>query len=86
MTFANLKIFPSAVNAIGLGNMFWVHSGITLLICTLAFLILPETRGKSLKELSQLYEKKKEKPFKVHSKVSPIPSLSKPEEVHQKPA
>jgi len=59
MSFINLKVFPSAVNAFGLHNMFWIHSGICILTCILAAAILPETRGLTLTELSTIYEKKK---------------------------
>ena len=77
MTFVNLKVFPSAVNALGLSSMFWIHSGICVFICIVAAMILPETRGKSLKELSELYEKKSIK----HCKISPASSLPKEKEI-----
>ena len=58
MTFINLKIFPSGVNTLGLHYMFWIHSAMCIFICIIAALVLPETRGKSLLELSELYQKK----------------------------
>ena len=59
MSFINLKVFPSAVNAFGLNAMFWIHAGICILTSILAAAILPETRGLTLTELSTIYEKKK---------------------------
>ena len=56
MTFINLKIFPSVVNALGLHYVFWIHGAMCIVICILAALLLPETGGKSLKELSELYK------------------------------
>ena len=35
--------------------MFWVHSAICILLCILAIFILPETQGKTLTELSEMY-------------------------------
>ena len=58
MTFLNLKIFPSGVNLIGLHYMFWIHSAICVGTCVLAAFVLPDTQGKSLEELSNLYQKK----------------------------
>lgn len=62
MTFLNLKIFPSGVNALGLHYMFWIHSAICISTCILAAFVLPDTQGKSLEELSNLYQKKPSKP------------------------
>ena len=53
-----LKIFPACVNLLGLPNIFWIHSGICGLVCIIAILILPETQGKTLTELSSMYSKK----------------------------
>ena len=57
--FLNLKTFPWAINTFGLHTIFWFHSAMCLLACVWAFAILPETQGKTLTELSNLYEKKK---------------------------
>ena len=58
MSFVNLKIFPSAVNAFGLHWLFWIHSVSCILLIVLAGLLLPETQGKTLTELSEMFEKK----------------------------
>ena len=62
--FLLLKSFPSLVNFYGLNVLFWIHSGICIFASILAFLILPETQGKTLTELANIYEKKKSKKAK----------------------
>ena len=41
--------------------MFWVHSAICILLCILGIFILPETQGKTLTELSEMYSNKTKK-------------------------
>ena len=53
--FFIVKTFPACASYIGLSALFWIHSGICILICIVAILILPETQGKTLTELSQMY-------------------------------
>ena len=69
-TFVNLKIFPTAVNTLGLYSLFWIHSGMCVLLSILAGLLLPETQGKTLTELSEMFEKKKKSP-QYRPKVEP---------------
>ena len=54
----NVKIFPVCANLLGLSAIFWIHSGICIVSCIVALLIVPETQGKSLTELADLYSKK----------------------------
>ena len=61
-----LKIFPACANLLGLSNIFWIHSGTCGLVCIIAILILPETQGKTLTELSGMYSRK-QKPNKEFS-------------------
>lgn len=56
--FFLLKSFPDLVGYIGLHGLFWAHACILLFTALLAFFIMPETHGKTLTELSNLYEKK----------------------------
>ena len=42
----------------GLSGVFWIHSSICILVCIVATKILPETQGKTLTELSQMYSDK----------------------------
>ena len=53
-----MKLFPSCVNVIGLHGLFWIHSGISIMMCILGIQILPETQGKTLTELSEIYSVK----------------------------
>ena len=53
-----LKIFPSCVNLLGLPIIFWIHSGICAFVTIIAILILPETQGKTLTDLSKMYSAK----------------------------
>ena len=50
-----MKLFHSAVNMIGLPAIFWIHSGICIVACFVATLIIPDTQGKTLTELSEMY-------------------------------
>ena len=56
--FTLVKIFPRSVGLIGLHGVFWVHAGISIFVCILAGLIMPETQGKTLTEISKMFEKK----------------------------
>ena len=59
VTFFNLRFFPPIVSALGLHSAFWLYSGILFFNSILSAFILPETRGMSLTELEQLYQKKR---------------------------
>ena len=56
--FTNLKFFPAFTNEFGTYAAFWLYSGVLILGILLAFFFVPETRGKTLTELSELFEKK----------------------------
>ena len=58
VVFILVKIFPRSVSIIGLHGVFWVHAGISILVCILALFIMPETQGKTLTEISKMFEKK----------------------------
>ena len=66
VSFINLKLFPALVLIIGLPGMFWIHAIICILLCALGILLLPETQGKTLTELSELYTNSKEKKLKTN--------------------
>ena len=51
-------MFPACATFIGLSAIFWIHSVTCFLTCIVAMIILPETQGKTLTELSQLYSEK----------------------------
>ena len=54
-----MKIFPTCVGIFGLPALFWIHSCICAAVCFIAMMILPETQGKTLTELSEMYTPKK---------------------------
>ena len=55
MTCINVKFFPAGVRLYGLSTLFWIHSGICICLCIIGMLILPETQGKTLTEISEMY-------------------------------
>lgn len=81
-TFLNLKLFPSLVSYLGLPKVFWMHSSICIFVSILAAIILPETQGLTLTELSNLYEKKVKSPRYV-PKVEPWKPMTKKEEAEE---
>ena len=58
MTCINVKFFPAGVRLFGLSTLFWIHSGICICLCIIGMLILPETQGKTLTEISEMYLEK----------------------------
>ena len=62
LVFFLLKVFPSMVAVCGLPVVFWFHSFVCLVGTVFAFVYLPETQGKTLTELSNLFVKKPELP------------------------
>ena len=55
--FINLKCYLQFTNYFGLFWTFWTYSGSCVAFCALAFIVMPETRGKTLTELATLFEK-----------------------------
>ena len=53
-----VKFFPFCVRLLGLHMLFWIHGCISIFMCVLSMLILPETQGKTLTELSEIYNHK----------------------------
>ena len=53
--FVYVKFFPSIVGIIGLHGIFWIHSGIATFAGILAVFIMPETQGKTLTEISEMF-------------------------------
>ena len=66
-TFFNLKNFPILVSSYGLQSAFAFYASVLTFNCIIAYFIVPETRGKSLTELSLIFEKK-ETQKRVHRK------------------
>ena len=57
------------VTSYGLESAFMFYASVLSLNCILAFFIVPETRGKTLTELSQIFEKKEIKKRKHRKSV-----------------
>lgn len=53
--FMYVKFFPTIVGIMGLHCLFWIHSGIAIFACILAVFIMPETQGKTLTEISEMF-------------------------------
>ena len=53
-----LKVFPACANVLGMSALFWINSGICFVVSIIAILILPDTQGKTLTELSEMYSAK----------------------------
>jgi facilitated trehalose transporter len=54
MTFLVLKFFPTIYMRIGFHGLFWLYGGISLAGGIMGFLLIPETKGKTLEEI-ELY-------------------------------
>ena len=63
--FVLMKIFPTCVGIFGLPKLFWIHSCICAATCVIAMMILPETQGKTLTELSEMYTTPKKPGFYI---------------------
>jgi hypothetical protein len=54
MFFAT-KVFPSVVKAVGIHGLFWIF-GVSSLLCSLfLYLMLPETKGRSLVQIEEYF-------------------------------
>ena len=51
-----MKVTPSVIAALGLPSLFLFHGAICALAALFVWRLVPETRGKTLTELGQLYK------------------------------
>ena len=63
--FLNLKFYLPFTSYFGLYWTFWTYCTTIIAACILAFIVMPDTRGKTLTELSTLFEKAPRKENKV---------------------
>ena len=63
--FVNIKFFPECATSFGVPMVLWFYCSTCLLISLIAYFIMPETRGKTLTELSILFEKKPKEGNKI---------------------
>ena len=82
MSFAIVKVFPSLVNSLGLDVMFWMNALFCALMCFVGGLLIPETQGKTLTELTQMYEKKKKPKTDANDVENPVFSNKEEEAQH----
>lgn len=70
--FPPQQIFPFVAEAVGAHSVFFFFGGVSLMCSVLSYIILPETKGKSLEQIQEYFEKKTLKPSqgKNENKVS----------------
>ena len=55
--FLVLKTFPALVKAMnGLAGVYWLYSGVCLLTVVFTFLVLPETKGKTMEAIADDFQ------------------------------
>lgn len=54
-------MYPFVVEAVGAHNVFFFFGGVSLVCGVLSTIILPETKGKSLEQIQEYFEKKTSK-------------------------
>lgn len=59
MSFIVIKLYPSMLNWMGNGMIFLFYAAVSLLGTVVVHFILPETKGKSLQEIENLFKDKK---------------------------
>ncbi|KAF6200374.1 hypothetical protein GE061_006677 [Apolygus lucorum] len=60
--FVVIKTFPDLVDIIGSDGTFWLYACLCALSCAFVHFFLPETKGKSLDEIEELFEKMSSNP------------------------
>jgi len=58
MAFTVTKTFKSMVATINNQGVYWFYAGFCLLAFLFVYLLMPETKGKSLEEIEALFNKK----------------------------
>ena len=53
--FVGVKVTPSVIAALGLHSLFLFHGAICAIAALFVWRLVPETRGKTLTQLCQLY-------------------------------
>ncbi len=57
MVFLNLKVFPSLAEYWGISGLFLFHACVMVVASLASLFVIPDTRGKTLTELANLYKK-----------------------------
>lgn len=58
MTFVVLKLYPTFINIWGHNNLFLFFGVMSLLSMVYVYFFVPETKGKTLKEIGEIFRKK----------------------------
>ncbi|KAG4077647.1 hypothetical protein HA402_012958 [Bradysia odoriphaga] len=58
LTFIVIKLYPSFIDAFGHNNLFLFFGVMSLLSIVYVYFLVPETKGKTLKEIGELFRKK----------------------------
>ena len=58
-TFLVLKLFTTLETSVGYYGVFWIYAANSLLASVFVYLFLPETKGKTLKEIEEVFASKK---------------------------
>lgn len=53
--FLALKFYDSLASVIGYDGVYWLYSGVSFLAVVLVYFLLPETKGKSLSEIEEMF-------------------------------
>ena len=56
MMFVVIKTYHNLNNSLGEDGTFWLYSGVCLFSCFFVYFLVPETKGKSLTEIEELFE------------------------------
>lgn len=57
--FIMVRFFPDMMNAMGKDGTFYFYTGCTLSSAVFVYFLLPETKGKTLEDMEQLFRSKK---------------------------
>lgn len=67
IAFVITLTFTSLTSTLGLAGTFWLFSGLSILGTVFVFLVIPETKGKSLNEIQKMLAGEKETPVSVEN-------------------
>lgn len=57
LTFVVVKLYPSFIAAFGFNNLFLFFGVMSLLSMVYVYFLVPETKGKTLKEIGEMFRK-----------------------------
>lgn len=60
-SFVSIKMYPFLVESLGSSTVFLIYGIISILATVFVFIILPETKGKTLEEIENLFKSRSER-------------------------